>query len=295
MGQNGPSVRYYPVGKDLTPDWAWLGDQEFGDRDSLLLVHYFGFPNDLDRALDLCGERGLRLIEDCAHSFLTTREGRAIGTFGDAGIYAYHKLLPIPDGAGLSRRSEGAAAGMGPAPRSGLSESRAIARQLVKFGIYRAGLARPLLYRLRNGHDSAGQSAAGAERGISRASTRLLGELARQFDRIVVRRRANYQALAVAFRDFSEAAPLFPELDDGVCPYAFPVQVEHRSRIVGLLRREGIAAYRWPDLPAEVAGSADFPNANRLADRVMLLPVHQDIGLKQVARIVAAYLRVRSE
>jgi dTDP-4-amino-4,6-dideoxygalactose transaminase len=295
LGAGGPRVRYYPVGEYLAPDWAWLGGQEFGDGDSLLLVHYFGFPNDLERALDLRRERGLRLIEDCAHSFLTTRMGRAVGTFGDAGIYAYHKLLPIPDGAGLTRRSSREVDVAGPAPRSGLSESRAIARQVVKFGIYRSGLARPLLYRWRNGHDSAARPGTGTERGISGASVRLLRVLARQFERIVVRRRDNFQALASAFRHFPEAAPLFPDLDDGVCPYAFPVQVEDRARLIGLLRREGVAAYRWPDLPSNVAGSADFPNANQLGERVMLLPVHQDLGPKDVARIVAAYARIRSE
>ena len=295
LGTNGPRVRYYPLGQHLAPDWAWLAGREFGDRDSLLLVHYFGFPNDVDRALELCRDRGLRLIEDCAHSFLTTREGRAIGTFGDAGLYAYHKLLPIPDGAGLVRRSSPGADVLGPAPRSGLAEGDVIARQLVKFGIYRAGLARLMLYRLRrNGHDSAAHLVVGAGRGISGASARLLRALAGELDGIAARRRDNYRALASAFRDFPEASPLFPDLEDGVCPYAFPVQVEDRAEIIDRLRREGVAAYRWPDLPPEVAGSSDFPNANRLAGRVMMLPVHQDVGPKDVARIVDACARARS-
>lgn len=292
LGMDGPSVRYYPVGRDLTPDWAWLAGRKFGDRDSLLLVHYFGFPNDVDRALELCHDRGLHLIEDCAHSFLTTHGGKVIGTFGDAGVYAYHKLLPIPDGAGLVRRSSLGTDALGPERSAGLAEGRAIARQLVKFGIYRMGLARLLLYGARrNGHDSAANTVSGSGRGISGASVRLLRALAGDFGGIVARRRDNYRSLAAAFQDSPGVAPLFPDLEDGVCPYAFPVEVESRNEVINRLRGEGVAAYRWPDLPSEVSGSSDYPDANRLASRVMLLPVHQDIGPKDIARIVDAYSR----
>uniref|UniRef100_UPI0040488787 DegT/DnrJ/EryC1/StrS family aminotransferase n=1 Tax=Shewanella sp. TaxID=50422 RepID=UPI0040488787 len=65
---------------------------------AVLAVHYFGFPSDVSRLTELLRPRGVRVVEDCCHSFLTHSGGDRIGSKGDAAIFSMRKTLPIPDG-----------------------------------------------------------------------------------------------------------------------------------------------------------------------------------------------------
>lgn len=49
---------------------------------AIVPVHWFGHPADMDPLLELAGERGCAVIEDCAHAYGTTYRGRAAGTMG---------------------------------------------------------------------------------------------------------------------------------------------------------------------------------------------------------------------
>ena len=111
---------------------------------------------------------------------------------------------------------------------------------------------------------------------------------------IYMRRRENYLYLLDAFSNFPEAIPLYPALEEETCPYAFPLLLADRSSVQERLLRIGVPAHPWPDLPSEVAGNSDFPMANRYADQVMLLPVHQGLDANHLQRIVEGYQRVRA-
>ncbi len=293
----GQSVRYYPVREGLEPDWEWLESRVNGGGNALLLVHYFGFPNALDSALEFCRSHGLTLIEDCAHSFLTRYRGKIIGTIGDAGFYSFRKLLPIPDGAGLVTGGGTPCDGTTDFQRTRWAQ---IARQLLKYGIYRSRGTASLLGRLRarqrvpTSLASAPQPRGNGRHGISRMSYKLMKTLEPEHQAIYVRRRENYLYLLDAFSNFPEAVPLYPALEEETCPYAFPLLLADRSSVQERLLRIGVPAHPWPGLPSEVAGNSDFPMANRYADQVMLLPVHQGLDANHLQRIVEGYQRVRA-
>jgi len=224
----GQQVRYYPVREDLEPDWVWLEGNVDRLGGALLLVHYFGFPNAIGAALDFSAEHGLLLIEDCAHSFLTCHGHRVIGSIGDAGIYSYRKLLPLPNGAGLIMKGQDGSSGwMGDANERGNNPYWNIARQLVKHGLYRSGIPTKLLGRLATGppHSNGTFHEGGGRQypAIADISWRIMKVLEPDFDRIVSVRRKHYQHLADAFRQFPEVTLLYPSLLEGVCPYLFPI------------------------------------------------------------------------
>ncbi|MDD3651248.1 DegT/DnrJ/EryC1/StrS aminotransferase family protein [Immundisolibacter sp.] len=52
-------------------------------------VHLYGLAADLPRLLALAREHGLYLVEDCAQAVGGRFEGRALGSFGDAGVYSF--------------------------------------------------------------------------------------------------------------------------------------------------------------------------------------------------------------
>jgi len=97
------AVRYTgarPVYVDCQPD-NWNMDLAEAARrvtprsKALILQHTFGVPADLDAALRLCRDHGLRLIEDCVHALGATYLGRSIGSFGDAAFFSTEETKTI--------------------------------------------------------------------------------------------------------------------------------------------------------------------------------------------------------
>jgi dTDP-4-amino-4,6-dideoxygalactose transaminase len=66
-----------------------------------VLVHIGGhIAFDADRIAELCRERGIVLIEDCAHAHGASWHGRRAGTWGDAGIWSFAATKTISTGEG---------------------------------------------------------------------------------------------------------------------------------------------------------------------------------------------------
>ncbi len=67
----------------------------------MLLSHIGGIVNpDIVAIAQLCKEENIILIEDCAHSFGATLNGKHSGLFGDAGVYSFYSTKAIPAGEG---------------------------------------------------------------------------------------------------------------------------------------------------------------------------------------------------
>src|SRR5204862_512234 len=64
----------------------------------LYVIHYLGWPQPILELRELCKERGIVLIEDCALSLLSQFNGRPLGTFGDYSVFCLYKTLPVPNG-----------------------------------------------------------------------------------------------------------------------------------------------------------------------------------------------------
>ena len=66
-----------------------------------LLTHIGGWVNpDIKEIAKLCKNKGVALVEDCAHSLGSTLNGQHTGTFGDAGVYSLYATKTIPVGEG---------------------------------------------------------------------------------------------------------------------------------------------------------------------------------------------------
>lgn len=71
---------------------------------AIMLVHYGGYPCDLDEFYTIARERGIPIIEDCAHACGATYRGKRIGSHGDIHAFSFHALknLPMGDGGALT-------------------------------------------------------------------------------------------------------------------------------------------------------------------------------------------------
>ena len=75
---------------------------------AIVVVHYAGFPCDMTRLAAIAGERGLALIEDCAHAVFSKHRGAFCGTIGDAGCYSFfsNKNITCGEGGAIVTRRE---------------------------------------------------------------------------------------------------------------------------------------------------------------------------------------------
>ncbi len=52
---------------------------------AIIAVHYFGYPCDMDRIMEIANRYGLKVIEDVSHAQGGLYKGKKLGTFGDVG------------------------------------------------------------------------------------------------------------------------------------------------------------------------------------------------------------------
>lgn len=74
-----------------------------GKKDELiiLLSHLGGIINpDIEKIADFCFQNNIILLEDCAHSYGATLNGKHSGIFGDAGVFSFYATKSIPAGEG---------------------------------------------------------------------------------------------------------------------------------------------------------------------------------------------------
>ena len=92
------------------------------------LVHIGGhLAFEIERIADYCRERGIFLIEDCAHAHGAHWGGRRPGTWGDAGIYSLYATKTVSTGEGgvlVSRHDQSCSISPGPYRNYGKPDHR---------------------------------------------------------------------------------------------------------------------------------------------------------------------------
>ena len=102
----GVKIRYYRITRDMAVDKEDLERKTDDGIKALLIIHYWGFPQDLSWLERYSKNKGIALIEDCAHALYSKWENKLLGTFGEVGIYSLSKTLPLPGGGVLRLKQE---------------------------------------------------------------------------------------------------------------------------------------------------------------------------------------------
>ena len=291
---------FYPIQENLQPDWNRLEPlaRKVGPPKVLILVHYFGFPNDVREAQKFCNKWGAELIEDAAHVLMPTG---SIGNCENIVIYSPRKILALPE------------CGVAVFPRrindNALHTDIVNSRKKVCSWLVRR-LTQKILVALRipwhhfspQGYSitSSAITESTEEREPSNSPTRftlkLLTIAERMFEEIVAKRRANYEQLCSAFSGNKRIRLLFPHLLEDVCPFVFPFIVhEGRDKIIDELKKSGVPANYWPKLPPEVVASeANYRVAHWLQHNIVGVSIHQSIRPQQMEYMIANLRRVLS-
>jgi Predicted pyridoxal phosphate-dependent enzyme apparently involved in regulation of cell wall biogenesis len=94
-----------PVFADLDPHTYNMDPQAIKEKitdktKAIIVVHLAGNPADMDPIMAIAKEKGIKVIEDCAQSYLSYYKGRLTGTIGDIGCFSLNDFKHISTGDG---------------------------------------------------------------------------------------------------------------------------------------------------------------------------------------------------
>lgn len=267
---------FYPVNHKLEPDWEKLFQLKDDNTKAMVIVNYFGFPNELERAQKFCKDNHLIFIEDNAHGFLSRTEGKPLGSFGDFSIFSFHKTLPVLNCGGLllNRFSDKISL-------ERLDNQIYFSRSsIAHISFWFRGLKRQLKSILKP--VAASQEASSQE---MLQETELLpylnhknsSQLLKHYNFALlgeVRRRMFAQWQDYFAQSNHDVKPLFDHLPEGIVPQAFPILVKNRQKMMEYFCKKKIQAYPWPFLPT---GSKE----QYFSKQVLCLPVFPEFNLKK--------------
>ncbi|OKL39550.1 hypothetical protein A3841_00965 [Pontibacter flavimaris] len=290
----GLKVKYYEIDGALAPDEATLLPLLDKQVKALYLIHYLGFPQDGAYWRKWCDDRNLLLMEDAAQAFLSTKEEIPVGSHGHVAVFCLYKTYGIPDGGAVISIKP-------PAPPRLTAETgnwRILKRHLNWVATKRGevgflhGLVKPALswWKRQRDRPHAEFEMGNPDTPPALMTTRLLPKLLNEVT--AHKRRRNYQYL---LDHLGEMVPRqFVYLPDGACPFAFPIEVENARPFLERLRQKGVLGLLFwinphPTLPVE-----EFPRSRFLRERVLALPVHQELTEYDLKRIVSAVQESRT-
>jgi dTDP-4-amino-4,6-dideoxygalactose transaminase len=103
------AVRYVgatPVFADINSETDWnisavdVTKKITNQTKAIMVVHFAGYPCDMDAFVELTTKHKLFLIEDCSHAPLAKWKGRPLGTFGDTACYSFFSNKNMTTGEG---------------------------------------------------------------------------------------------------------------------------------------------------------------------------------------------------
>jgi len=297
----GAAVRYYPIRRNLEPDLEALEKSCTPDVRVLYMVHYLGWAQPLEELAALCRRRGMIMVEDCALSMLSERDGQPLGVTGDYSVFCLYKTLPVPHGGLLVQnrnvREELTRLEMNPCNAASLAgrsaellfervRARADSMGRALSGLKRSagrvltsvGVRRFPVGDITPDFSSVGFDVANMNTGMSPVCHRLL----RGLDYEAIRRRRRENFMRMRERLAGHVRLVREDLEEGVCPMFFPILVPDKHAAARALHAHGVQAiefwnYGYPEADDRTSGDARF-----LREHLLELPIHQDVTPAQV-------------
>ena len=234
---------------------------------AIIVVHLFGQCADLAAIAKICKEKKLVLIEDCAQSLGADYQGVKAGSWGDFGCFSFYptKNLAAAGDAGLVTTKQ--------------KKHDEILRMLRHHGSRKTYL-----------HERVGWNSR-----LDELQAALLRVKLRRLDELNAARRQ----VAARYREKLAAAKLTLPSEDkrGTHVYhQFTIQSAKRDAIREALAKEGIASsifypmplHKQPAYAKKAAAKVSLPVSEKVAKRVLSLPIHPYLESAAIDRVCDA-------
>jgi len=91
--KNNLKINYYKLNDKFQPIWSELNKKSYNNVSCILMVHFFGYPQNLSKFKKLKKEKKIYLIEDNCHSLNINYKNKILGMSGDIGMDSPRKLI----------------------------------------------------------------------------------------------------------------------------------------------------------------------------------------------------------
>jgi dTDP-4-amino-4,6-dideoxygalactose transaminase len=287
----GAGSLYFRIRRDLSIDWDHVRAIMDPSVKAFVWYHYLGLSFGFDEVIPFCRKHGLVLIEDCAHALFSRYRGKHVGASGDYSVYSVRKSIPTTFAGALVLNN----------PRFKLRDFRPDKPSPPAQETYRWErenyLHRLYLQSRDPTHKVAGPLYSYHAKRLERFydindllhridDTSMLVMHNIDPDLVRKRRHRNYAILLKRLKDLCPFRTITP----GAAPIGFPIFHPERERFRKRMLKSGIEfLVHWHEgiLPRGVARR--FPDAGWLSKRILSLPCHHDLTVKDmeyVARMV---------
>ncbi len=275
----GADVVFYNVKPSLIADLDDLEKKIDNQTRGVLLVHFFGVFQPMKSIQKICLEKGLRLIEDCAHILKGQSDGKDLGTFGDISIFSWRKFFKIPNGGMLvvpNAKYQGRTIQLQPSSffqdlrdvRWGISQCLELWRQQPKQWESVPGL------KYSDPHGDFDEQVSSREE--SWFSQNYLQNCS--LEKVSSVRKAHWKSMANSLADLSIYPSSWGNIWQDAVSWAFPLLMTGYDNFHVELRKRGIPAFTWGGVIHQKLNLQKFPDAELLYSNLVLLPIHQDLS-----------------
>jgi len=306
---------FYGLRPDGLPDLAGIDAERNGCK-AILVPHYFGFARSLAEVRRWCDERGVAMIEDCAHCLFGQAGERPVGAWGDFATASLSKFLPMSEGGVLVSAHRPLARPQLSTPRfrtqiKGFVDVLEISAHNGRLAGLNKGLT--WLFNLKSSRPSAAASEALGAQPVSEAQMIVDCDMGRIADAPVLstrliraslprgnnirRRQRNFARYARHFVSVSGARPLLMQgaaSDLGFAPYVFPLWVDDPDPVYRMARAQRLPIFRWdriwPGVPALTGDQGPL-----WSHHVLQLLCHQDLEESDIDEVAAALIQTMDD
>ncbi len=263
-------IKFYHLGESLFIDPDEIRQKiDKNNIKVLLIINYFGFLQPFRKELkEICNNKGVVIIEDCAHSFLT----KGSGDTGDISIFSFRKILPVTDGGGLQFKGFKEEFKPNYYPEI-ISNTLSVMIMVKSFLNIRSDiLSRAELssfIKKRSSNTLASKFAMNKTLPMSVFSKNKIPRISTNY--IFEERRKNFNYWINLSKETSGIIPIFNFLPEGVCPLGFPIKVHNRDLHKTRLIKKGIYLEIHWHLPENIGN--EFYECYQLSKQILTLPV----------------------
>ncbi len=298
--KNGYKIKFYDIKKDFSLDLKKL-EKAINEEDigAIMIVHYFGFSNNIDEIYNLCKVNNVELIEDFCHSlFCRLSRNNIHEKLKTTKIYSLRKNFAILDGGALEKKDF---VNYEKNQYYSISFKEIIfiflklIEKIINFTRF------PNLYSLdfykfkQKIKRFRGEYFSNKNRNlisITKSPSFLLNKYLTDNKYIInssVLRIRNFNYLSKEIYKISNYL-IHKKLSKNCVPQFLPIiEIDKNNLLYEFLNNNGVESIRWPneEIPSYVLNNRnEFPNSNFLNKKLILLPVHQSLTLNDCNRII---------
>lgn len=269
IGQHGATAVFVdidPVTHTIDP--ALIEAKITSRTVGIIPVHLYGQAADMDPILEIARRRNLWVVEDCAQAHLATYKEKQVGTFGDIASWSFYP------GKNLGAMGDAGAA---------TTNSDELARKMARFARH-GGIK-------KGDHEIEGINSRldGIQAAILRVKLPYL-------EAWTAKRRAIAKRYDTLLAGIPGIATPTEVLARQHVYHLYVIEADDRDDLAAALKTRGVPTvvnYRraLPFLPAYSHlghTPADFPEAHRLQDRILSIPIFAELTLAQQDAVAAA-------